>query len=235
MIHAARRSTRLLPVALVLAFTAFGCSTKHLPTPVAAVDTGPVPDTPAHLLQLFKWSWEHRDVPSAEQMFSDDFMFDLGGADSLLEDVSPLRRDQLEIEHHLFVSGTATHPPATRVELDYNSALLPIPDSRPGKTFPWHQEILVNVLLRVETSDANYAISGYLRFYTERADSAAIPSDLKQRGVMPRSDRWYIQRIEDGTGASAVREPGPAPRAARPLDTLPAHRQTWGALENLYR
>ncbi len=235
MIAARPAPLRLLSLAFVLSIAALGCSLKHGPsTPAPVVDTGPVPDTPEHAVQLFQWSWQHRDVAAAERMFADDFTFGYGTADSIHE-VPILRDDQLQIEGNMFVSGTATQPRASKIELAYNSSLAPLPDDRPGKTFPWHQQITLNVNLRFQTPDANYVISGYLKFHIVRADSAVIPADLAARGATPRADRWYVERIEDSTGASAIAVRTPTVRAIRPLDTLPTHRQTWGALESLYR
>ncbi len=219
-LHAASRRglTALLVLAGLLGLVATGCVNPFQPrvgTATAVAEPPPRPSTPQGLLQLFKWCWENRAIAQYEELFTDDFTFGYGAADSI-NNVPILRQDEIEIARNIFVDGTATQPRATRIELTYNSSLLPIPDSRPGKMFPWHQEITVNVLLRVETSDANYVISGYARFFVVRGDSAVIPSDLKQRGFGPDQGRWYIERWEDQTGTSAVREPGPVPMALRP-------------------
>lgn len=235
MIAARPAPLRLLSLAFVLSIAALGCSLKHGPsTPAPVVDTGPVPDTPEHAVQLFQWSWQHRDVASAEGMFADDFTFGLSPLNSTAGG-SIGRVVQLAIEQHLFVSGTPTQPRATQIDLEFNSALLPLPDDRPGKAFPWHQQITANVLLRIETPDANYVITGYLKFRLARADSTLIPADRIARGAEPRADRWYIERIEDSSGATAVAERTPTVRASRPLDTLPGHKLTLSGLELMYR
>ncbi len=216
-----RAAAALLILAGLLALIATGCVNPFQPrvgTAVAVAEPPPRPSTPQGLLQLFKWCWENRAIAQYEELFTDDFTFGYGSADSLLNNNAPiLRQDEIDIARNLFVDGTASQPRATRIELTYNSSLLPIPDSRPGKMFPWHQEITVNVNLRVETSDANYVISGYARFFVVRGDSAVIPADLKQRGFKPDPGRWYIERWEDQTGASALHEPGPVPMALHPV------------------
>ena len=160
------------------------------------------------------------------------------------------------------MDGTASEPRAKRIEFTYNSSLIAIPDTRPGKTDPWHKKITPRVTLRVVLGDdQEYEVDGYVNFYLVRGDSALIPQDIKDRLGAAAADagRWYIERWEDNTGGSDVRvrdgngelrilrwragvgafalgsAAGPRAPGASPADLAPAIPVTWGELLRLYR
>lgn len=232
---------RGLVPALVLLIASLGCSKHATVTAPAVVDTGPVPDTPQHAVDLLQWSWNHRDLFASERLLSDDFVFQLGPVDSLDAGPPVLVDDLIAISSHLFTTGTTTQPPATHIEFDVNTPVA-TPDTRVGMTFPTHQVVSFHMSLRVETADAVYQISGGVQASVVRGDSAAIAPQQMAAGAAPRADRWYIDRIVDETGsggalarAAALSALAVPTRHARPNDTLPSKRNTWGQLLLLYR
>src|SRR5206468_624850 len=111
------------------------------------------------------------------------------------------RVTEIEIARHLFVDGSATEPRAKRITLEYGSSLIAIPDTRPGKIAPWHQQITTPVILRAELVDGTWDVEGNVTFYLVRGDSALIPKDLQERGFGPNQGHWYIERWEDNTSS----------------------------------
>lgn len=210
----------LVTTALVaLAGCANPVGPRFLRGPEVTGETGaPEADTPVHLAIRLKWTWEHQDVTMYRELFTDDYVFVFAAADSAGR--PPFGRgDELTMGRHLFAEGTATEPCANRITLDYVSELVPRPDRRPGKAYPWHQEILANVVLKVYTDDYVHQIDGRVLFFVVRGDSALIPGDLEERGFGPDSTHWYIERWEDHTDASglAPRASTAATGAVRPL------------------
>jgi hypothetical protein len=269
----ARRLRVLAALGVVAALAAVlllasGCIDPFQPrvgTARAVAVTAPRPNSPQGVLQLFRWCWVNRQITEYEELFTEDFRFAFGAADSA-DNLPILRDDEIEIARNIFVDGSATQPRANRIDLDFNSSLLPIPDSRPGKMFPWHQEITARVVLRVETSEVIYQITGDARFFLVRGDSASIPPSLK--GIVDAGPgTWYIERWEDQTGtgssvttgggsvavttrsaqgpvatlaalvAPSATNGGGMPRApARPEESAPFPTTTsWGQLMAIYR
>lgn len=225
-------------VALLLAPVLAGCASK-VADPNAAAFSGngstvPVasrlqPDSPQHLVQAFVGAVSHRDIDTYRTLFTDDYEFVFATSDSagnVYVGRRMMRLDEIETANHLFVTGTANEPPATRILLTISGTSIPEPDSRPGKTYPFHQEIKLDFVLSVDTVTEFYRISGALRFFIVRGDSAAIPPDLAARGFHPDPSRWWIERWED----ESVELPG-APSDA----PTPTRVTTWGALKSLYR
>jgi hypothetical protein len=209
----------------------------------------PKPTRPQELLRLFKWCWENRGINEYEEIFTDDFRFAFSVRDSVNN--LPITRDEeVEIGRRLFVDGTATEPRANRITLDFGSNLLAIPDSRPGKTYPWHQEITTRVILRVELDEENIDVEGDVTFFIVRGDSALIPQQLKDRGFGPDPNRWYIERWEDKTGGNQATGPSldgalvaglglsdavaPARDPRSDAATLRTIRASWGELQLRY-
>jgi hypothetical protein len=137
------------------------------------------------------------------------------------------RVDELEVERHLLVEGTATLPPARRLSLALGS-FIPYPDSRPGKTYPCHLEIRIGVTLSIDTGDRVYNVTGSARFFVVRGDSASIPADLAARGVRPDPRRWWIERWDDETAGGGYDGNGVE-------NAMPAKNTTWGSIKALYR
>jgi hypothetical protein len=201
----------------------------------------PVPTNATELLKLFAWCWNRRAYDEYSEIFSDDFQFQFGLADSagnFYRDHGLYRTEELDTARHLFVEGTATEPPARSIILTLGS-FIAYPDSRQGKIYPWHLEIRTGVTLAIDTGDQQYNITGSARFFVVRGDSARIPQEMKEKGFVPDRNRWYIERWEDetagGSGGEVTAGPGgetmrllrnfgPGGSAASPASAVPGSR-----------
>lgn len=241
-------------IAAALIVGAAGCLNPFRPavaTGVAKREEAPNPTTPQAALQLLRFCWVNRDYAAYTELFTEDFRFAFTDVEAALY-APVLRVDELEIAKHLFVDGSATEPRVKRIELDYSSSLVAIPDQRPGKIAPWHKQITTGVVLRADLGEALWFIQGDVTFYLVRADSAQIPAELRALGRNEKETRWYIERWEDRTDATqgsgvVARAPDPlAVRRATRLSLLqggaprtqeiePVLHGSWGALMQEYR
>ncbi|MGH7731581.1 MAG: hypothetical protein ACRENJ_10080 [Candidatus Eiseniibacteriota bacterium] len=247
---------------LLVALHVAGCSgdgslarliNPHTPKPTPGFS----PDSPANVLRLLEWSYNHRSLPHLRELFSDDFRFFCSPVDSagVPWRSQPFRReDELISATHLFAGGGG-EPPATIIQLSFDRSFLVQPDPY-YVTFPppnetvlrdpsgrWHKSIRTTVTLQIATDDGNsLEISGHATFYFVRGDSALIPQELIDRGFRPDSTRWWIRRwddetAEEGAGSARARpfaRPGPAGRPPV-LGAQPLQSTTWCALKTLYR
>jgi len=235
------RPTRVRPgtipgtiLSLVFAGLLAGCGQVADPAigGIASIDPPPAvalsPDTPSHLVQTFAQAMNHRDPDLYQQLLTGNFAFAFAASDSFgnaFPDRTLTREQEISSALHLLRTGTATEPPASRVVLTLDRALYPEIDSRPGKAFPWHQEVEVNYVLSVDTEIDSYRLTGAIRFFVVRGDSAEISPDLAARGFHPDRSRWWIERWEDESLNSG----------ANPEDTpTPTRSTTWGRLKVLY-
>jgi hypothetical protein len=183
---------------------------------VGVSEVAPTPNSVRGLLDLFSWCYNNRAYDEYTELFTDDFQFQFSVADTTGQAFGErglFRQDELDTARHLFIEGTATEPPAQKIVLTFDRTFIPEPDSRPGKTYPVHQEIKRNVVLSIDTGDQAFRITGAARFFVVRGDSAKIPPDLVQRGFGPDKNRWYIERWEDetlDTGAGLIAQAGGA-------------------------
>jgi hypothetical protein len=219
----------------LLALVTLGTSCSHdVPTAarVAPTPNPPAPSSPAGVVDLFQWSMNNRDLPHFQELFTSDFQFAFAAADTAAFHFGTLSRDEMLIAaHHLFAGGSATEPPARSISLIFDGNLPAVPDLRPGMLAGWHQAVQVpSLTLTINATDGSaIRIAGGLMFYVVRGDSAAVPPDLIDRGIKPDGTRWFIGRMEDGTGMGAA--PG---AVAAPAATLPSHKMTLGRLLLLY-
>jgi hypothetical protein len=168
------------------------------------------------MMELLRWCWVNRAVPEYEELFTYDFRFAFAAADSA-DNAPILRDDEIEIARHLFLEGTATAPRANRIDYDYRDPIVPLPDSRPGKTSPWHQQVQTRVVLNITFDDGtSIVVDSDVNFFLVRGDSAQIPPDLAARGFGPDPNRWYIERWEE-RGGNAVSTGPPAETLASVL------------------
>ena len=72
-------------------------------------------------------------------------------------------------------------------------------DTRPGKDPKYHKQVRTSFDLSVRTEGNLFEVSGNLLFFAVRGDSAAIPAELRARGVGPDSTRWWFERMDDET------------------------------------
>jgi hypothetical protein len=190
-----------------LAVAGAGCFNPFSPRVAAQrgfSEPAPAPTSARNALELFRWCWEHRAYEEYRQLFTEDYRFfsayvDPDDPDSLSG--IQTRDDELASARHLFIGGKADEPPANRIVLDFSSDLVAIPDSRPGKTYPWHQVIQTSVTLSVDTDNESFRVTGDARFFLVRGDSAVIPPDL---GADKDETRFYIERWEDFTGGGSL-------------------------------
>jgi hypothetical protein len=239
-----RRFPRFIPLLVLAVLVGAGCwgsgdlltDVKQkfhgvVPPPVAPP---PLADSPTGAVRLLQWCWEHRNVEHYRTIFTEDFIFACASADSA---GNPYRNvpwgpeDELVFAQNLFVSGTATEPPASSIMFDFYGDLTPQRDFRDGRIYPWHQIVQVtNFTLTVNRTDGSaYRASDGALFFLVRGDSAAIPADLVAQGAQPDSAEWYIERWEDQATAFA-----PA-SAAVPAQPLPTRKTTVCLIKSLYR
>jgi len=225
---------RLLAVFAAAALTLSGCfGSGDLPT--AAVvrlrdhtpppEPAPAPDSPTNLVRLFAWCWNHRDLERYRELFTDDYRFAFASTDSAgnaYRDVPWTREDELICVEHIFDA-------AASISLVFTGDLRAEPDFRPGKAYPWHQQVHVPYLtLTIVWKDgSSFQVTGGALFYVVRGDSATIPQELLERGFTHDPTRWYIERWEDQTSIRA------APMT--PARTASARLVTWGDIKVLYR
>lgn len=206
-------------------------------------EPAPVPNSPQNVLRLFEWCWDHRAIQEYREIFTDDFEFQFGSADSSGNVERPqalTREEELATAENLFVRGSAREPPANSIQLSFDSNLFALPDSRPGKNSRWHREIATNVTLAIDTDAENFRVHGVARFFVVRGDSAVIPQELLERGFSKTdSTRWYIERWNDetiGAGNPLVARLPPAEglRVATPATTQPLRDRSWGRVKMEY-
>ena len=234
-----RRSLTPIAAAAMLAALA-GCAGKVAdPNSAAIAANGSiaqppppflVPDSPHALVDAFVQAMNRRDVTHYRQLFTEDFEFVFVGdepAGNPFPGRQLTRALELESAEHLFVDGTADLAPAGQVTLTVDPLFFVEPDSRPGKTFPWHQQVRKNFTLRVDAGDWDFYTTGWFRFFIVRGDSAAIPPELASRGFAPDTSRWWIERWEDDPYdvEATVGRPAERPNGAF---------STWGALKWFY-
>jgi hypothetical protein len=212
---------------------ASGCSS---PPPAAPAITEPLPvlNSPASVLRALQWGYERRDFDFMSTLFTADFVFvfsQLDSAGNAFRDRPWTREDELIYMLNLFIGG-GSEPPADRITLDLPATLNTFPSSRPGHHPNWHKEIRAEVNLRVIRGESAYEIRGPGLFFFVRGDSAAIPEDLVDRGFVPDSTRWWIERWEDETVATGAR---PAARGPAPASPNPASSHSWGRLKVHFR
>ena len=156
----------------------------------------PDPNTPAGALALLKWCWENRDATRYHELFTENFqyLFAPGDLSGTPYTVAPwIRNDELVSATNLFGAST-TRAPASSV----NVAFLDGPTFQPtlwGIGYPWHQRFVAVWTLDATCTDGSTLSAGGQSVWTlVRGDSAVIPQDLKDRGFLPDSNRWYIER-----------------------------------------
>jgi hypothetical protein len=220
-LRAASAASTLLVLALG------GCSNRIM-LPVAPKPAEPpAASTPANALHRVEWCWEHAATEPCRDLLSCDFQFVFAATDTAGNRFRArpwTRPDELDFITHLLITGSALEPPASYVTLQFEPDLVDLPDPRPGKDPGWHRRIDTRLILVVQNPEQEFRVLGYESFYIVRGDSACIPQELRDRGLVPDSTRWWIERWDDG-GAAAP--PGS-------LAAQPARLFTVGMLRALY-
>jgi hypothetical protein len=195
----------------------------------------PSPVSPQTAVRALEWSWDHASTTGLATLLTDDFLFACAASDSAgraFRSSGITRSDLLEVARHLFTGGGSS-PPASSIALTLDRTLFPGQDGRPGKQdLNFYREIVTSLVLRIETPEESFQITGEARLHLVRADVAHIPADLASHGAGPDPGRWYIERWEDetaGAGGASATSAAPRPR------TLPAKNTTLCSLLELYR
>ena len=189
-------------------------------------DTGPVANSPANVVRLLEWAYEHRDTLRHRELFTSDYVFQCSPTGSA-GDGDLDRTEETIVARHLFVGG-GVEPPASSIELNIDPTPQVLDDSRPGRNPTWHKEVITNVDLTVAVGGDDYRIAGRGRFFVVRGDSAQLPADLVARGFTADPGRWYIEEWDDETDIAI-----PA-ASARPAGITLTRNATWCQLKFLY-
>ena len=210
---------------LVAAVLASGCSdssgpgTNHPSLLLGPRPNAPAADSPAGVLRVVEWCWNHLDVERYRTVFTEDFRFVFGALDpagNTWRDTPWTRENEIQALAGL----AASKPLEVAVTFDRNFRIGD--DPRPGKAAPWHGFIRTSVTVHVVTADQNvFDVSGYASFFVVRGDSAMIPLELAEKGVRPDSTCWYVERWEDDTFGGDG------------LHTTPAMKKSWGSIKAL--
>lgn len=227
--------TFFLALAALLVVPLFAaCTNPFAPreAPVGGIsEPAPQPTSPINVIRLFEWCWDNRDSNLLREVFTDDYTFVFGFADSAgnpYRNRPFTREDELESATNLFVRGNGGEPPANSISLDFDQSMIALPDSRRGKDGKWHKEIATSTVLRIDTDATDFDVTGFTRFFVVRGDSALLPKELKDRGFKADSGRWYIEQIQDETlGEVAGRA------SARPT-SVQYFSPTWGYIRAVY-
>ena len=221
------RHARLIPLAAALAAVAAGtwsCATKTVaPTPA---DTTPTANSPANAVKVFEWAMNHKSSETIRGLLTDDFML-IGTATDSAGNPS---RGPLHGPGWFLDALAAMDSASTMVTCLMDANPVSLVDSRPGKAPKFHKQVRSSFDLRVRTAGGDgFGVTGNLLFFVTRGDSAAIPAELKSRGVRPDSSRWWFDRLEDETLAMAA-----LPAATLPAATEPSRNWTFAALLELF-
>ncbi len=236
------RTAPRLAAVFALALMLGGCFNPFRPN--LAPDGGipeppPTPSSAVGVLQLFEWCWDHRNLPTYRELFTEDFRFQFALGDSAgnaFQGRATNRDEELAIATNLFVGGgDSSAPPANRIALEWLQPLRATNDTRPGKRAPWHQEIPTAFRLDIDTDGEDFTLTGISRFFLVRGDSALLPQELLDLGFTRDSTRWFIEEWHDetepldgmtGGGGLAAR---PAGVSAAPFTITGAWRRCDGA------
>jgi hypothetical protein len=193
------RRSRCLLLAAVLLGTA-GCETKQ---PTQPVDTPPSAASPAGALRVLEWAWNHRDLERYAALLPEEFTFASLSGDSAGNPyrATPwLRAHELAAIDHLFHGGNPSHPAVTEVSLAFDD-LHVMADPRPGKSPRWHKSVRARMVLDLALDGGGgISLTSDPWFFVVRGDSATVPEDLLDQGVVPDSTHWYLERWEEPTG-----------------------------------
>jgi hypothetical protein len=240
--------------------------------PLLGSDTGvsdppPVPNTPQNTLRLLEWAYNHKAIDEYRELFTADYRFvfsDLDSNGAAYRDVPWTRDDEIISTTKLFLGGDADQPAATDIRLTLDRNFQLSADGRPGKNAKWHKSINTQVILHILLSDGHVDdVTGTVKFFLVRGDSALIPDDLP---LEADSLRWWIDRWEDQTAqgggnvlwrrstdattsgaplrtGTPAQAGSPAPvRTSAPRNTTPTSSSanpgeitTWGSLKHHYR
>src|SRR5688572_12472461 len=183
------RTARRIALATLIVTGLAGCFNPFRPN--LAPDGGvpeapPSPGSAVGVLELFEWCWDHRNLPTYRELFTEDFRFQFALGDSAgnsFQGRATNRDEELAIATNLFVGGGDSQaPPANRITLDWLQPLRAVNDTRVGKHPRWHQEVATAFRLDIDTDGEDFTLTGTSRFFCVRGDSALLPEELIDLG-----------------------------------------------------
>jgi hypothetical protein len=151
-----------------------------------------VPNSASNLLRLFEWCYNNKAIAEYRELFTDDYVFFFNPTDSAGEayrQVPWTREDELISTAHLFVGGSADQPPADRIQLTLDRSFTIVRDDNYKLSDPsgrWHKSIVTQIDFLIETTSDAQRVSGQVRFYVIRGDSALIPDEIEAGRVRSR-------------------------------------------------
>jgi PKD repeat protein len=161
----------------------------------AALDNPPEPTTPGGVVALLKWCWTLKDATRYRDLFTSDYLFI-----PQAPDIPWTRGDELNAAGRLFGSGSGAQPGAATITLDWLGSPPPAPGTAylPGEPYPAYQQFIGIASIAVTRTD-NSVVTGQgpTMFHLIRGDLASIPQEMRDRGIGPDPNRWYIQKWED--------------------------------------
>jgi len=199
----------LAVIAALAALAGPGCATKTVaPVPPEAA---PPANSPANAVSRFDWALNHRDAGAIESMLASDFQLVGASTDSAGNAASVVR------DRAWFVSALESMMSSSeQVSLVLDHNMVAFPDSRPGMSSAWHQEIRTSLDLRVRIDSGNSVeISGNALFFLTRGDSVSVPQELFSRGMKADATTWWIERYEDESLAGP-----PPPQPSKSLSLM---------------
>lgn len=200
-----------------------GCSNRHvLPNQVASEWQSP--SSPSAAVDSLIACWERLDGEHYPELLAADFVFHLE-ADTILW--RPLwadlrRADEIEAARAI-LSGTATQPAASSIDIVRRNGLEVVPDPRSGKSPTFHRVLRAYYDFILRTPDYVFEVNTELVFYAVRADSAAIPDGAPT--AAPDTSRWYVERWD---------EMGPLVAGPSGLHAPTDRPWTWADIKNIY-
>lgn len=146
-------------------------------------ETYRLPRGPEEVVNAVEWAYDNRSLSTYRDLITADFTTSCGAG---------TRDDELRIFAAL--SDPYRDPPLRELTLDLGE---------PDITFtrPSHRLVEANFALRyAEGTDAEHQLTGAVRFFLVRGDSAELPDDLVEAKATPDARLWYIQGWESVSG-----------------------------------
>ena len=153
----------------------------------------------------FAAAWNQRSLEEYRRLLPSDFRFSFAPGDPAGDpypDRAWSRDDEVLAVGRLFSGGWAGEPPATAVDLRYLQNPIVGTSYVPGRSYPWHAQVLVPQLSLDVLRGLGEPLhaEGKALFSVVRGDSAHLPQELLDLGVRADSTVWFIEGWRDLTG-----------------------------------
>jgi len=176
--------------------------------PLAAVRA--LPTGAGRTLDGFRRSIQGRDIAGLGRALTGDFLFGCDASDTAGAVFrSPIGREEFMSAFSRLFAEVEAEAPAARISFQWTSPLRDLPDPRPGRDPRFHRLVLATSRLVVAEGVQVTDIRADQAFFLARGDSAQVPPELAAAGETPDPNRWFIERIEDGSGNDAIQQGAP--------------------------